>query len=84
MHPRIKELFDYLATRREELRASVESVPEERRELQPAPVAAVAAFGRRAVIADLIIGAVLALIVFLLFSKLLTLSLPIGPLERLL
>ena len=42
-----------------------------------------AAFGRRAVIADLIIGAVLALIVFLLFSKLLTLSLPIGPLERL-
>ena len=43
-----------------------------------------AAFGRRAVIADLIIGAVLALIVFLLFSKLLTLSLPMGPLERLL
>jgi putative tricarboxylic transport membrane protein len=42
-----------------------------------------AAFGRRAVIADLIIGAVLALIVFLLFSKLLTLSLPTGPLERL-
>jgi putative tricarboxylic transport membrane protein len=42
-----------------------------------------AAFGRRAVIADLIIGAVLALIVFLLFSKLLSLSLPMGPLERL-
>jgi putative tricarboxylic transport membrane protein len=43
-----------------------------------------AAFGRRAVIADLLIGTVLALVVYLLFSKLLTLSLPMGPLERLL
>ncbi|HVG51282.1 MAG TPA: tripartite tricarboxylate transporter TctB family protein [Xanthobacteraceae bacterium] len=43
-----------------------------------------AAFGRRAILTDLIIGVVLALIVFLLFSKLLTLSLPMGPLERLL
>ena len=37
MHPRIKELFDYLDIRREELRAAVESVPEEKRELKPAP-----------------------------------------------
>jgi putative tricarboxylic transport membrane protein len=43
-----------------------------------------AAFGRRAILTDLIIGVVLALIVFLLFSKLLTLSLPMGPIERLL
>jgi putative tricarboxylic transport membrane protein len=43
-----------------------------------------AAFGRRAFFTDLLIGAVLALIVYLLFSKLLTLSLPAGPLERLL
>jgi putative tricarboxylic transport membrane protein len=45
--------------------------------------ATAAAFGRRAILTDFVIGAVLALIVFLLFSKLLTLSLPIGPLERL-
>jgi hypothetical protein len=37
MHARIKELLDYLDVRREELRAAVESVPEDRRELQPAP-----------------------------------------------
>jgi uncharacterized damage-inducible protein DinB len=37
MHPRIKELFDYLDVRREELRAAVESVPEDKRELQPSP-----------------------------------------------
>jgi putative tricarboxylic transport membrane protein len=43
-----------------------------------------AAFGRKAFVTDLVIGAVLATIVFLLFSKLLTLSLPAGPLERLL
>jgi putative tricarboxylic transport membrane protein len=43
-----------------------------------------AAFGRRAFLVDLLIGLVLALIVFLLFDKLLTLSLPAGPLERLL
>jgi len=43
-----------------------------------------AAFGRRAFIADLIIGLVLGLVVFLIFDKLLTLGLPLGPLERLL
>ena len=42
------------------------------------------AFGRRAIVADLAIGFVLAVIIFLLFDKLLTLSLPAGPLERLL
>jgi putative tricarboxylic transport membrane protein len=42
------------------------------------------AFGRRAFIADLVIGAVLAVFIYLLFAKLLTLSLPAGPLERLL
>jgi putative tricarboxylic transport membrane protein len=43
-----------------------------------------AAFGRRAFITDLVIGMVLALVVYLVFSKLLALSLPAGPLERLL
>jgi putative tricarboxylic transport membrane protein len=43
-----------------------------------------AAFGRRAFLTDLAIGAVLGVVVFLLFDKLLTLSLPAGPLERLL
>ncbi len=42
------------------------------------------AFGRRAILTDLAIGFVLALVVFLIFDKLLTLSLPIGPIERLL
>lgn len=42
------------------------------------------ALGRRAFLADLLIGAVLALLVFLLFNNLLTLSLPSGPIERLL
>jgi len=37
MHARIKELFDYLDVQREGLRAAVESIPEGRRELQPAP-----------------------------------------------
>jgi len=46
--------------------------------------ATAAAFGRRAFLVDLLIGAVLGTIVFLLFDKLLTLSLPAGPLERLL
>src|SRR5882757_5261665 len=46
-------------------------------------LATAAAFGRKAVIVDLIIGAVLAVAVYLLFDKLLTLSLPAGPLERL-
>ena len=41
------------------------------------------AFGRRAIHIDLGIGLVLGLVVFLLFDKLLTLSLPAGPLERL-
>jgi putative tricarboxylic transport membrane protein len=42
------------------------------------------AFGRRAIVADLIIGVVLATVIYLAFSKLLTLGLPQGPLERLL
>ncbi|ANY83035.1 tripartite tricarboxylate transporter TctB (plasmid) [Microvirga ossetica] len=42
-----------------------------------------AAFGRKAFLIDLLIGAVLAVIIYLLFAKLLTLSLPAGPLERL-
>jgi len=43
-----------------------------------------AAFGRRAFLVDLLIGAVIAVVVYLLFAKLLTLSLPAGPLEHLL
>ncbi len=43
-----------------------------------------AAFGRKAFLADLAIGFMLALAIFLIFDKLLTLSLPAGPLERLL
>jgi putative tricarboxylic transport membrane protein len=43
-----------------------------------------AAFGRKAFLVDLLIGAVLAVIVYLLFAKLLTLALPAGPLEHLL
>ena len=43
-----------------------------------------AAFGRKALVTDLAIGFVLAVIIFLIFDKLLTLSLPAGPLERLL
>jgi putative tricarboxylic transport membrane protein len=42
-----------------------------------------AAFGRRAFLTDLLIGAVIAVIVYLLFGKLLTLGLPAGPLENL-
>jgi putative tricarboxylic transport membrane protein len=42
------------------------------------------AFGRRAFLTDLLIGAVIAVVIYLLFAKLLTLSLPTGPLERLL
>lgn len=42
------------------------------------------AFGRRAFFTDLAIGFVIAIVIHLLFSKLLTLSLPAGPLERLL
>ena len=42
------------------------------------------AFGRKAFLVDLLIGAVLAVIIYLLFAKLLTLALPAGPLEHLL
>ena len=43
-----------------------------------------AAFGRRAFVTDLVIGAVLTTLIYLAFDRLLTLSLPAGPLERLL
>ena len=43
-----------------------------------------AAFGRKALVQDFAIGLVLAVVIFLIFDKLLTLSLPAGPLERLL
>jgi putative tricarboxylic transport membrane protein len=43
-----------------------------------------AGFGRRALHIDLAIGLVLGLVIYLVFDKLLTLSLPAGPLERLL
>jgi len=43
-----------------------------------------AAFGRNAFLVDLAIGLGLGVLLFLLFDKLLTLSLPAGPLERLL
>ena len=46
--------------------------------------ATAAAFGRRAFLTDLLIGFVLGVVIFLIFDKLLTLSLPSGPLERLL
>jgi putative tricarboxylic transport membrane protein len=42
------------------------------------------AFGRRAYLVDLLIGFVLSVAVYLLFAKLLTLSLPMGSIERLL
>lgn len=42
-----------------------------------------AAFGRKEVRVDAGIGAALGFAIYLLFSKLLTLSLPMGPLERL-
>jgi putative tricarboxylic transport membrane protein len=45
--------------------------------------ATAAAFGRKAVHIDLLIGLVLGVVVYLLFDKVLTLSLPAGPLERL-
>jgi putative tricarboxylic transport membrane protein len=41
------------------------------------------AFGRRAILTDLAIGLVLTTLIYLAFSRLLTLSLPAGPLERL-
>ena len=42
-----------------------------------------AAFGRKALHIDLLIGLVLAATIYLVFSKLLSLTLPSGPLERL-
>ena len=42
------------------------------------------AFGRKAILLDLAHGAVIAVLVYLLFHGLLTLNLPSGPLERLL
>ena len=42
-----------------------------------------AAFGRRAILTDLAIGFALGLGAYLMFAKLLSLSLPTGPLERL-
>jgi putative tricarboxylic transport membrane protein len=47
-------------------------------------VATSAAFGRRALLVDLAIALVLATLIYLAFDRLLTLSLPAGPLERLL
>jgi putative tricarboxylic transport membrane protein len=41
------------------------------------------AFGRRAILTDLAIGFVMTTLIYLAFSRLLTLSLPAGPLERL-
>ncbi|MDO5370398.1 tripartite tricarboxylate transporter TctB family protein [Paracoccus sp. (in: a-proteobacteria)] len=41
------------------------------------------AFGRQALLADLVIGALISTGVFLMFNKLLQLALPTGPLERL-
>ena len=46
--------------------------------------ATAAAFGRRTMHIDLAIGLILGGVVYLLFDKLLTLSLPAGPIERLL
>lgn len=41
------------------------------------------AFGRRAILTDLVIGFVIGTIIYVAFSRLLTLSLPAGPIERL-
>lgn len=40
-------------------------------------------FGRRALLKDICLGAVIGVLIFLMFNKLLTLALPQGPLERL-
>ena len=40
------------------------------------------AFGRRAFLTDFILGFVIAIVIYLVFSKLLTLGLPAGPLEQ--
>lgn len=42
------------------------------------------AFGRRSPMTDIVMGFVLSVLIYLAFTKLLTLSLPAGPLERLL
>jgi putative tricarboxylic transport membrane protein len=47
-------------------------------------VATAAAFGRRAYLIDLAIGFALSTAAYLMFAKLLSLSLPMGPIERLL
>jgi putative tricarboxylic transport membrane protein len=47
-------------------------------------VATSAAFGRRAILTDAVIALVLSTLIYLAFDRLLTLSLPSGPLERLL
>ncbi|WP_064697346.1 tripartite tricarboxylate transporter TctB family protein [Rhizobium aegyptiacum] len=41
------------------------------------------AFGRKALLSDVCLGAVLGVAIFLFFNKLLTLTLPEGPIERL-
>lgn len=43
-----------------------------------------AAFGRRAILVDSVIALVMSTLIYLAFDRLLTLSLPTGPLERLL
>jgi putative tricarboxylic transport membrane protein len=47
-------------------------------------VATSAAFGRRALLTDVVIALVMSTLIYLAFDRLLTLSLPAGPLERLL
>ncbi len=47
-------------------------------------VATSAAFGRRAILVDLAIALAMSTLIYLAFDRLLTLSLPAGPLERLL
>ena len=47
-------------------------------------VATSAAFGRRAILTDALIALVMSTLIYLAFDRLLTLSLPSGPLERLL
>lgn len=42
------------------------------------------AFGRRKILADLVIALVMTTVIYIAFDRLLTLSLPAGPLERLL
>ncbi|ACI92335.1 conserved hypothetical protein [Afipia carboxidovorans OM5] len=46
-------------------------------------VATSTAFGRRAILTDTVIGFVIGTVIYTAFSRLLTLSLPAGPLERL-